>query len=305
MNIDIINDAAARHDFVILFDVTDGNPNGDPDAGNLPRVDPETMQGLVTDVCLKRKIRNWVDLNFGITQRFKIYVQSKEALNAIHQRAYDETGLKSTGTKQKRAEIDIARKWMCDNFFDVRTFGAVMSTEVNCGQVRGPIQLTFARSFDQIVPMDVTITRIAITRPKDMESVIGEEGEETGKSKVTEMGRKAIVPYGLYRGFGFFNPNFAAQTGFDSEDLKIFWSALQNMWDIDRSASRGMMALRGLYIFSHENPLGNGHAHELFDRLNVQLKDGIESPRSFNEYAIDWDDSPLPEGVTLTKLVGQ
>ena len=194
---------------------------------------------------------------------------------------------------------------MCDNFFDVRTFGAVMSTGVNCGQVRGPIQLTFARSFDQIVPMDVTITRIAITKPEDMESVMGEAGEEKGKSKVTEMGRKAIVPYGLYKGFGFFNPNFAVQTGFDSEDLKISWSALQNMWDIDRSASRGMMALRGLYVFSHENPLGNAHAHELFARLDVQKKDSVESPRSFGDYAVIWDDSPLPEGVTLTKLVGK
>jgi CRISPR-associated protein Csd2 len=305
MNPNIINDATKRHDFIFLFDVADGNPNGDPDAGNLPRVDPETMQGLVTDVCLKRKIRNWVDMNYGMAERFKIYVQSKEALNALHARAYSESGLKPTGTKQKRADVDITRKWMCNNFFDVRTFGAVMSTGINCGQVRGPVQLTFARSFDQIVPMDITITRIAITRPEDMETVIGEEGEETGKSKVTEMGRKAIVPYGLYKGFGFFNPNFASQTGFDSEDLKIFWSALQNMWDIDRSASRGMMALRGLYVFSHENPLGNAHAHELFERVDIRLKDGTESPRSFNDYIINWDDSALPKGVFLTKLVGK
>lgn len=299
----VINDAGKRHDFILLFDVADGNPNGDPDAGNLPRVDPETMQGLVTDVCLKRKVRNYVDALRGTEERFKIYIQNKEALNSLHERAYSAKGLKSTGTKQKRSDVEIARKWMCDNFFDVRAFGAVMSTNVNCGQVRGPLQLTFARSIDPIVPSDVTITRIAITRKEDMETVITDEGKEEGKAKVTEMGRKAIVPYGLYRGYGFFNPAFAKNTGADSVDLKIFWEALQNMWDLDRSASRGMMACRGLFVFTHDNPLGNGHAHELFDRLSVKLKEVVETPRAFTDYEVKIDEAGLPQGITLTRLV--
>ena len=303
MNTTIINDPAKRHDFILLFDVTDGNPNGDPDAGNLPRVDPETMQGLVTDVCLKRKVRNWVDAMRGTESRYKIYVQNTTALNSLHQRAYDDLNMKSTGTKQKREDVDITRKWMCANFYDVRTFGAVMTTGVNCGQVRGPLQITFARSFDQIIPMDVTITRIAITKPEDMAFTLGEEGDEKGKSKVTEMGRKAIVPYGLYKSYGFFNPHFATQTDFSGEDLELFWQALQNMWDIDRSASRGMMACRGLYVFSHDNPLGNTHAHQLFDRLSVKLKGGVEAPRSYGDYILELDDSDLPQGVTLTRLV--
>ena len=304
MENNIINDPNKRHDFVLLFDVQDGNPNGDPDAGNLPRVDPETMQGLVTDVCLKRKVRNWVDAMRGTESRYKIYVQNTTALNTLHQKAYDESGIKSTGTKQNRKDLDVVRQWMCNNYFDVRTFGAVMSTGVNCGQVLGPVQMTFARSFDQIIPMDVSITRIAITKPEDMEKTVGDDGEEKGKSKVTEMGRKAIVPYGLYRNFGFYNPMFAEKTGFNGEDLELLWNALQDMWDIDRSASRGMMACRGLYVFSHENPLGNAHAHELFDQLTIKLKEGKETPRIFSDYEVELDDSNLPGGVTLTRLVG-
>lgn len=299
----IIYDPRRRHDFILLFDVTDGNPNGDPDAGNLPRVDPETMQGLVTDVCLKRKVRNWIDITRGSEPRFKIYVQDRGiALNELHQRAYDAQGLTSTGTKQKREDVEKARQWMCDNFFDIRTFGAVMTTGVNCGQVRGPVQMTFARSVDPIVPLDLSITRVAVTRPEDAAVVEGEDTRSTGKT--TEMGRKPLVPYGLYRSFGFINPHFAAQTGFNEEDLRLFWQALQLMWDLDRSSSRGLMACRGLYIFSHENPLGNAPAHTLLERVTIKRKDGVETARRFEDYTVHVLEGDLPEGVVFTRLVG-
>lgn len=296
-------DPSRRHDFVLLFDVADGNPNGDPDAGNLPRVDPETMQGLVTDVAIKRKVRDWVDLARGDEGKYKIYVQSGgPALNALHQRAYTDLKLKSTGAKQAKDDVDKARAWMCENFYDIRAFGAVMTTGVNCGQVRGPVQLTFARSLDPIVPLDLSITRVAVTREEDAKVVVSGEGEATGKQ--TEMGRKALVPYGLYRSHGFFNPHFAKQTGADSEDLDLFWQALQQMWDLDRSSSRGMMACRGLYVFTHESPLGNAPAHVLFERVNVERKHGVEAPRSFPDYTVQVDEAGLPSGVTLTRLVG-
>jgi CRISPR-associated protein Csd2 len=299
----IYADPERRHDFVLLFDVTDGNPNGDPDAGNLPRVDPETMQGLVTDVCLKRKVRDFVDSVKGDEERYKIYVQNKGiALNTLHERAYTAKGMKSTGTKQKREDVQVVRQWMCDNFYDIRLFGAVMTTEVNCGQVRGPMQVTFARSVGPIVPLDVSITRVAVTRPEDAEVVEGETGVTGGK--VTEMGRKALVPYGLYIGHGFFSPHFAADTGVDLADLELFWQALQQMWDMDRSAARGMMACRGLYVFSHESKLGNAPAHQLFDRVSVAKLEGVESPRSFSDYRVEVDERDIPQGVTLTKLVG-
>lgn len=294
-----------RHDFVLLFDVTDGNPNGDPDAGNLPRVDPETMQGLVTDVCLKRKVRNWVDTIHGSKENMKIYVQENEALNTLHERAYKDLKIKPTGTKQNREEVSKARNWMCANFFDIRTFGAVMSTNINCGQVRGPVQMTFARSIDPVTPLDLSITRIAITRPEDMEVVVGEEeGTDVKGGKRTEMGRKSIVPYGLYRGHGFFSPAFAEDTGMSDTDLEIFWHSLQNMWDIDHSSSRGLMTCRGLYLFTHDNRNGNAPAHILFDLVSAQLRNGISSPRSFGDYEITVDDAKLPEGISLTRLVG-
>ena len=295
-------DPGRRHDFVLLFDVTDGNPNGDPDAGNLPRVDPETMQGLVTDVALKRKVRDWVDATRGAEEHYKIYVQSGIALNTLHQRAYDAKNLKSSGAKQKSEDVDKARAWMCEQFYDVRTFGAVMTTGVNAGQVRGPIQLTFARSLDPIVPLDLAITRIAVTRPEDMETVVGED--ETGRGgKQSEMGRKALVPYGLYRAHGFVVPTFAAQTGFSSEDLDLFWQALRSMWDLDRSSSRGLTACQGLYIFTHANPLGNAPAHKLFERVSVSHANG-NVPRSFSDYTVEVNDADLPAGVTLTRLEG-
>lgn len=299
----IHTDATKRHDAVLLFDVTDGNPNGDPDAGNLPRVDPETMQGLVTDVAIKRKVRDFVDAVHGTETRNKIYVQDKGvALNEQHQRAYTATGLKSTGTKQSRSDVDTARTWMCENFFDVRTFGAVMSTGVNAGQVRGPVQLTFARSIDQIIPLDLSITRVAITKPEDTQVIVSDDG--TGKGgKQTEMGRKALVPYGLYRSSIFVSPQLAAQTGFNNDDLAMFWDALVRMWDFDRSASRGMMACRGLYVFTHENPYGNAPAHTLLEQIQATRKEGVTAPRAFDQYAVQAPGDDLPEGITLTRLV--
>ena len=301
---DTITNPEMRHDFLILFDVQDGNPNGDPDAGNMPRVDPETMQGLVTDVCIKRKVRDFVDMAKGDEGRYKIYVQNKGvALNDMHQRAYTEKNIKSTGSKQNRDDVQKVRPWMCENFYDIRMFGAVMTTEVNCGQVRGPIQLTFARSIDAITPLDISITRVAVTKSQDAKVVAGEDGESEGKGKVTEMGRKAVLPYGLYLGRGFFSPKFAKDTGASAEDLRLFWEALARMWDLDHSAARGFMSLRGLYVFSHENPLGNAHAHELFDKLSVERKAGVEAPRSFGDYCVALDEQ-MPEGVTLSKVIG-
>jgi CRISPR-associated protein Csd2 len=296
-----IFDTTRRHDFALLFEVTDGNPNGDPDAGNLPRVDPETMQGLVTDVAIKRKVRDWIHMARGDEAAFKIYVQSGVALNAQHQRAYTDLGLKSTGAKQQRDDISRARDWMCANFYDIRMFGAVMTTGVNCGQVRGPLQLTFARSTDPIVPLDLSITRVAVTREEDAKVTVAEGGETTGKQ--TEMGRKALVPYGLYRASGFFNPHFAKQTGVTTEDLELFWQALQLMWDTDRSASRGMLACRGLYIFSHASSLGDAPAHKLLDRVRVERRSDLAAPRSFKDYSVVVEETDLTEKVTLTRLV--
>jgi CRISPR-associated protein Csd2 len=297
-------DPARRHDLVFLFDVADGNPNGDPDAGNLPRVDPETMQGLVTDVALKRKVRDYVDTLRGTQERFKIYVQSGTALNTQHQRAYDASGLKSKGAKQKASDVETARQWMCRNFYDIRMFGAVMTTGVNCGQVRGPIQLTFARSIDPIVPLDLSITRVTVTRAEDMAVAVSEESGEGEGGKRTEMGRKAMVPYGLYRAHGFFNPHFAKQSGADREDLELFWNALQNMFDLDRSSARGMMAVQGLYVFSHESALGNAPAQRLFERISVSRKPEVKAPRAFGDYGVRVAAEGLPAGVQLTRLVG-
>ncbi|MBI4499029.1 MAG: type I-C CRISPR-associated protein Cas7/Csd2 [Chloroflexi bacterium] len=288
-------DINRRHDFVLLFDVADGNPNGDPDAGNLPRVDPETMQGLVTDVAIKRKVRDWVDLARGTEARYKIYVQHAAYLTDTRARVF---GARAGG--RTNVPVEQGRRWMCDEFFDVRMFGAVMSMkEHNAGQVRGPVQFTFARSTDPIVSLDHSIVgpaqRAADTRPA--------EGDEAPTTYGT-MGRKATVPYGLYRAHGFFNPHFAKQTGVTEEDLALFWRALQNMWDTDRSAARGLMACRGLYVFSHESSLGNAPAHRLFDGIEVRLstEDGAP-PRSFKDYKIAVSEQ-LPEGVTLTRLEG-
>lgn len=300
----IYEDPKKRHDFILLFDVSDGNPNGDPDAGNLPRVDPETMHGIVTDVCLKRKVRDYVCLKKNDESGYRIYVQRKGIpLNSLHEEAYKETGREDKMAKPSRGDIEESRKYMCRNFYDIRMFGAVMAMGVNCGQVRGPVQLTFGRSVDPIIPIEFAITRVAITRPEDAAKVSAETGEEE-VGKTTEMGRKPFVPYGLYITKGFFSPSFAEDTGVTSGDLALFWEAIQNMWDLDRSASRGMMACRGLYIFTHENGLGNAHAHELFSRISVNRRPGVSVPRSFSDYEVLINEEGLPEGITLTKLVG-
>ena len=289
-------DSERRHDFILLFDVTDGNPNGDPDAGNMPRVDPETMQGLVTDVCLKRKVRDYVNTLRGSEPRFKIYVEQGAILNDQHRLAYEAEGLdENVKNKELKEAQTKGRAWMCQNFYDVRMFGAVMSTEVNCGQVRGPVQLTFGRSIDPISPIDMSVTRVAVTNHKD-------EFTKSGKLKETEMGRKAVVPYGLYLARGFITPKFASDTGVDSGDLALFWEALERMWELDRSASRGMMVCRGIFVFSHEHPLGNAPAHRLFERLTVKRREGVKAARHFSDYEVVLDETELPDGVTLTKL---
>jgi CRISPR-associated protein Csd2 len=289
-------EANNRHDFVLLFDVLDGNPNGDPDAGNLPRVDPETGQGLVTDVALKRKVRNYVDELMGNDERYKIYVQQGAILNNQHTRAY--TALKIPS--KSKEESPGVRKWMCDNFFDIRAFGAVMSTEVNCGQVRGPVQLTFSRSIDRILPLDAAITRVALTKSDEKNTKQNDNGEDVARSGT--IGRKAFIPYGLYRAHGYYVPSYAKDTGFDSDDLEILWRSLQNMWDLDRSASRGSTACRGLYVFSHDSSLGNAPSHKLFGRINIDPLEG-KAARKFQDYTVTVDESDMPHGVTLTRLL--
>ena len=284
----IHNDPERRHDFVLLFDCTDGNPNGDPDAGNLPRVDPETMQGLVTDVAIKRKVRDFVGHAGGDSARNKIYVERGAVLNERHERAYEATRGDSEETS-KRVNVSKARSWMCHNFYDVRMFGAMMSTGVNCGQVRGPLQLTFARSVDPITPMDLSITRVAVTKAEDAD-------------KQTTMGRKTLIPYGLYMARGFFTPEFASDTGVDASDLELFWRSLQMMWDLDRSATRGFMSCRGIHVFSHDHRLGNAPAHKLFDRVKVTKREGVGAARAFSDYDVRVDAAELPDGVTLTTL---
>jgi CRISPR-associated protein Csd2 len=371
-------DPQRRHDFVLIFDVTDGNPNGDPDGGNTPRTDAETSHGLVTDVCLKRKIRNYVstyaehEATEAQKKRLNIFVEHHGVLNNQIRRAYTEQGIptgkpasdvvqdsavlgilrehkhllpaaftftdsegvaeedvvptlaysgeltdaelkeelekteemyqnkavkkfidalvKKAGKPDKsRANAEKARTWMCENFYDVRMFGAVMSTGLNAGQVRGPVQLTFARSFDPVLPQDLAVTRVAVTDAKDAE-------------KLQTIGRKTLIPYGLYMARGFYSPSLAAQTGVTGQDLELLWESLVKMWDFDRSASRGLMAPRGLYVFSHESKLGNAPAHKLFERITAKLNKLSEPPRKFGDYAVSIDEVDLPQGVTLTRL---
>jgi CRISPR-associated protein Csd2 len=299
---------AKRFDFVLLFDVQDGNPNGDPDAGNLPRIDPQSLQGIVTDVCLKRKLRNAIALLGEGKPGMELYFQTQDAtyekriLNVQHQRAYDDKKLETDGkdAKRKAANTETARKWMCENFFDIRAFGAVMTTGVNCGQVRGPVQLTFARSVDPIVPLEYSITRKAVTTVEEAEKQAKADGSITGT-----MGRKNTVPYALYRCQGFINPYLARDTGFSTEDLDLLWAALKGvMWEIDRSASRGLMCTRGLYVFEHSSQLGNAPAHELFARVSVPALGAAAAPRSFDEYHVTVNADSLPAGVTVHRLVG-
>ena len=288
-----------RYDFVLVFDVRDGNPNGDPDAGNLPRLDAESGHGLVTDVSLKRKVRNFVGLVKGETPPFDIYVKEKAILNQTHEKAYIAIGAgeELKGDKKRKGSgdtVDKARQWMCANFFDVRTFGAVMSTGVNCGQVRGPVQLTFARSVDPIIAQEHSITRMAVATEAEAEKQQGDN---------RTMGRKHTVPYGVYVAHGFVSSFLAKQTGFGEEDLELLWQALEQMFEHDRSAARGEMATRGLYVFKHDSELGNAHAHALFDRVSINRKDEVQVPRNFADYEVSVDDAALPAGVTLIKRV--
>lgn len=272
-----------RYDFVLLFDVQDGNPNGDPDAGNMPRFDPETGQGLVTDVCLKRKVRNYVELKHGNKEPHRIYVREGAVLNREHHKAYDALGKKPE--KQKLAGAEIT-EWMCKNYFDIRTFGAVMSTEVNAGQVRGPVQLTFARSIEPVFARDFAITRMAVTR----------EDEAT---KERMMGRKHAVAYGLYRGYGFVSASLAEKTGFSKEDLDLLFEALQHMFEHDRSAARGLMTTRHLIVFEHQSKLGDAPAHALFDRVRVEPVHEGRPARCFDDYRVSLDGAPLTERFVM------
>ena len=302
-----------RYDFVILFDVENGNPNGDPDAGNMPRIDPETGLGLVTDVCLKRKIRNYVETVKEDAPGYAIYIKENVPLNRSDASAgkpygieddlkeiqvSDKAKAKKIGAKIKTNDPDIdlkLRDYMCQNFFDVRTFGAVMTTFVkaalNCGQVRGPVQLGFAQSVDPIVPQEVTITRVAITTEADAEN------------KDTEMGRKHIVPYGLYRAEGFVSANLARKvTGFSEEDLTLLWQAILNMFENDHSAARGKMAVRELIVFRHDSELGNAPAHKLFEKVCIRRVQPDIPPRKYSDYSVEVDESALPEGITCKRM---
>ena len=277
-----------RIDFVYIFDVQDGNPNGDPDAGNLPRVDSETGMGLVTDVCLKRKVRNYVQIAKGQVDGYDIFIKEKAVLNTLIDKAHDDTEVKAAKDK-----TEAARKFMCKNYYDIRTFGAVMSTGKNAGQVRGAIQLTFARSVDTIATAEHSITRMAVATEK--------EAEKQGGDNRT-MGRKATVPYGLYVCHGFISANLAQQTGFSEEDLQLFWDALRNMFDVDRSAARGLMSAQKLIVFKHNSPLGNAPANKLFDLVKVEkVCDG--APRSFGDYTVTIDKDKLPANVTVEELI--
>ena len=286
-----------RYDFVLLFDVKDGNPNGDPDAGNLPRMDAETGHGLMTDVSLKRKVRNFVGMAKGEQPPYEIYVKEKAILNNQHKRAYVGIGREEllAGDDKKRKggdAVDDARQWMCRNFFDVRTFGAVMSTGINCGQVRGPVQLTFARSIDPIIAQEHSITRMAVATEAEAEKQDGDN---------RTMGRKHTVPYGLYVAHGFVSSFLAKQTGFSDDDLELLWQALCQMFEHDRSAARGEMSTRGLYVFKHDSELGNAPAHSLFERIQPKLKEEVSVPRSFGDYEVAVDEADLPFGVKLLR----
>lgn len=281
-----------RYEFVLLFDVKDGNPNGDPDAGNLPRIDPETGNGLVTDVCLKRKVRNYVGIVKEEQPPFEIYVKEKAVLNSQHERAYKEFNLEPEPKKLPK-NVEKAKEitgWMCKNFYDVRAFGAVMTTEVNAGQVRGPVQLAFGRSVERIFTGEHAITRMAVTNERDLE-------------KERTMGRKFTVPYGLYRTHGFISAPLARQTGFSEDDLELFWNALMNMFDHDRSAARGEMATQKLIVFKHAKELGNTPAQKLFDLVNIKNKYQDRPSRSFSDYEVVINKEAVPTGVELIEML--
>lgn len=282
---------ANRYDFVLLFDVKDGNPNGDPDAGNLPRVDPETGHGLVTDVCLKRKVRNFVHMTKAGDSGYDIFIKEKAILNTLIDKAHEQEEVKS---KEKGVKTEAARDFMCKNYFDIRTFGAVMSTGKNAGQVRGPVQLTFARSINQAVSLEHSITRMAVATEAEAEKQQGDN---------RTMGRKFTIPYALYRCHGFVSAPLAAHTGFSEEDLTLFWDALKNMFEHDRSAARGEMATRKLVVFKHESVYGNAPAHTLFDRVTVSRKDTAKPPREFEGYEVVLNKDGLPSGITVIEMI--
>ncbi len=317
-----------RYDFVYLFDVTDGNPNGDPDAGNQPRIDPETGEGLVTDVCLKRKIRNAIPLVAGDGSGYDIYFQTQDApnerrvLNRLHQEAHDRVapqpasgaeapaaavaeakpekgrGKKDKGPDKAADTASLARRWMCETYYDVRAFGAVMTTGVNCGQVRGPVQITFARSIGRVLALEHAITRKSVTTQEDADKQIKADGTITGT-----MGRKTTVPYGLYRAHGFVSPQLAADTGFTDTDLTLLWQALIRMFEFDHSATRGQMTARNLFVFKHATKLGNAASHRLFERIKVDpvqdIRDATRPARSFADFAVVVDRQQMPTGVEL------
>ena len=282
-----------RYDFVFLFDCKDGNPNGDPDAANAPRVDPQDMHGLVSDVCLKRKIRNYVLEASGGVEPFDIFVRQGAILNDSIAQAHQDLGHELNGKSKKatRDQVKDARAKMCHRYYDVRTFGAVMSTGTNAGQVRGPVQLSFSRSLDPILPMDISITRMAVTEAKELDAP-----NQT-------MGRKNLIPYGLYLCHGFISANLARDTGFSDDDLNLFWQALQNMFDLDRSASRGIMAPQKLIVFKHQSALGNAPAHKLFERITVIRRDSIQAARQFSDYEVSTNLENLPENVELMEIL--
>ncbi len=286
------NSISNRYEFVLIYDVENGNPNGDPDAGNMPRIDPETGFGIVTDVCLKRKIRNYVEMVEGDKPGYRIYVKEGTPLNTHHKEAYLTIGLEP-GKKAALDKVSEARAWMCENFFDVRTFGAVMTTGDNCGQVRGPVQINFSRSMDPIFQQEVTITRQTVTREEEAE-------------KERTMGRKHVIPYGLYRAEGYVSAKLANDptkgTGFSEDDLKLLWDALINMFEHDHSAARGKMAARKLFIFKHESDLGNAPSHKLFDLIKIERKEGVIAPRKFEDYTLIVDDR-MPAGVELIEAL--
>jgi CRISPR-associated protein Csd2 len=306
-----------RYDFVYLFDCKDGNPNGDPDAANSPRIDPQDMRGLVSDVCLKRKVRNFVTIAKPDSDKHQIYVQHHGVLELVHKSAYQALGLeavedasvdqdsaagdeggaesgKKKGKSKRQAPGDVtkAKQWICERYYDVRTFGAVMSTKLfNAGQVRGAVQLAFSRSIDPIMPLDLCITRVAVANEKEKQT------------KDTTMGRKNLIPYGLYRCHGFISAHLATQTGFNDADLELFWQALTQMFDHDRSASRGTMAPQKLIVFKHQSALGNAPAHKLFERITVKRKSDVPVARSFSDYDVTVNKSGLPTGVELIELL--
>ncbi|ROT09197.1 type I-C CRISPR-associated protein Cas7/Csd2 [Lepagella muris] len=275
-----------RIDFIYMFDVQDGNPNGDPDAGNLPRVDFETDKGLVTDVCIKRKIRNYVDVVKSGIEGYDIFIREGAVLNTVVDKIYETPAVKNADKNQKKVSVKNA---LCEKYYDIRTFGAVIASKEKQGQVRGPVQLTFARSVDSVRVYDHTITCMSVTK--------------ADKEKEHSMGRKATVPYGLYVAHGFISANLAKQTGFSEEDLELFWNALENMFDLDRSAARGLMAARKLIIFEHETELGNARADKLFDTVTVSKKNEVTIPRSFLDYDVTIDRSALPEGVKVYERI--